>query len=57
MTRTGPESAVLGALTKLALWFQFQDRSFSGKEVAEILISAWHSYEQAKPDEPKELKP
>jgi hypothetical protein len=32
MTRSEPESAALGALTKLALWFEFQDRIFSGKE-------------------------
>lgn len=57
MTRTNPESAVLGALTRLALWFDSQDRKFTGREVATVLLEAWHSYEQAKPDEPKELKP
>lgn len=51
MIRSKPESAVLGALTRLALWFEFQDRKFTGKQVAEILISAWHSYEASKPKE------
>ena len=52
--RTEPESAALGALTKAALWFQFQAGPFTGPEVAEILITGWHAYEQGKPKQLQE---
>lgn len=48
--RSTEERAVLGAITRLALWFDAKrETSFSGGEVAEILLTGWHSYEMSKP--------
>lgn len=46
--RTKAESQVLGVLTRIAMWFDCQDRSFTGREVCEILLGAWQGYEQTK---------
>jgi|SRR5579862_3387914 len=48
IARTAEEKAVLGALTKVALWFSFQRGTFTGPEVANMLLGAWHSYEGSK---------
>jgi|GEM_PF-5887446 len=46
------ESATLGVLTRLALWFDLENRGtvFTGHDVSGILIGAWHSYESSKGD-------
>ena len=48
--RTKAESQTLGALTKIALWFDLSagEKTFTGHEVAGILLSAWQGYEQSK---------
>jgi hypothetical protein len=46
--RTEAESATLGVLTRIAMWFDSQPRSFTGHEVAEVLLTAWTGYEQSE---------
>jgi hypothetical protein len=59
--RSKAESQALGVLTRFALWFQGQRRSFTGEQVASILLAGWDSYEESKgaklPETLEELKP
>lgn len=49
MKKVTPQFAVKGCLTRLALWFSGQRRSFTGEQVAEILIASWLGYERDVP--------
>lgn len=60
--RTKEESTTLLALTRLAMWFSFSKQTFTGEEVANIILAAWHSYERSKeareqPALPGEVQP
>jgi hypothetical protein len=46
--RTKEEQIVLGALTRLAIFFQTSRETFTGEQVAEIILMSWHSYEASK---------
>jgi hypothetical protein len=46
--RTREERAVLLCLTRLAMFFNTSGHTYSGQQVAEIILTAWHSYEQSK---------
>jgi hypothetical protein len=48
--RTAEERAPLVRLTKLGLFFEIQERNtlFTGHDVSEVILTAWHSYEQSK---------
>lgn len=48
MRKVTPQQAVKGCLTRVALWFQGQRRTFTGAQVAEILIASWLGYERER---------
>lgn len=48
MRKLETETAVMNAVQRLAVFFQCQHRTFTGPEIAGILLSAWHRYEQEK---------
>lgn len=42
------EFVLKGAITRLALMFHICDRTFTGPEVAQILLTSWHKHFEAQ---------
>lgn len=45
------EFVLKGALTRLALMFYASRETYTGEQVSEILLTAWHGYQQANTPE------
>jgi len=45
--KAAAEFVLKGALTRLALMFQMSGETYTGPQVAEVLIAAWQGHERA----------